>query len=78
MVLFIFAFQKRFWKKLKNFYFFLCFKLIFFCIFRSFWCADVKNNFLKIKKYYCDIFFSEKYFKNQPQLHSQTHMHTVN
>jgi hypothetical protein len=41
--LFIFAFQKRFCKKLNIFFF----KLSFFFI--SFWSAYVKNNFLKIK-----------------------------
>ena len=38
IVLFVFFILKVFFKNLK-------FKLIFFYIFRSFWWADVKNNF---------------------------------
>ena len=43
---------------LKKFYF----KLIYFYIFRLFWCADIKN---KLKKYYFNIFSNKKYFKKQ-------------
>jgi hypothetical protein len=54
-LLFDIAFRKHFWKKLNFFNFFLYFKLVFFNVFRSFWYIDVKNNFLKIKKYYFDM-----------------------
>ena len=37
------SFKNVFKKKLKFFYFFLYFKLIFFLCFVSFWCDDIKN-----------------------------------
>ena len=55
---------------LKKFKFFLSFSLlqiIFYFIFRSFWCADIKNDFLKIKKILFWYISSEKYFEKQPQ-----------
>jgi hypothetical protein len=36
-----------------------------FNVFRLFWCVDVKNNFFKIKKYYFNVFWNEKYFEKQ-------------
>ena len=38
-------------------------KKYFFYVFRSFWCADIKNNFY-FKKYF-NIFLNKKYFKPQ-------------
>jgi hypothetical protein len=50
------------YKKIK--FKFILFKINFY-VFKSFWCADVKNNFLKIKKkYYFDIFPSKKHFES--------------
>ena len=74
--LFVFAFQKHFWKKLKFFNFFICFKLIFFGVFRSFWWADIKNNFLKIKIHYFNVFSSKNYFEKQPQSHNYQTLYT--
>jgi len=49
------------------------FQINIFYVFRSFGCANVKNNFKKIKKYYFDVFWNEKHFEKQPLPHSQTH-----
>jgi hypothetical protein len=42
-----------------------------FVFFRS--CADVKNNFKKMKKHHWHVFRHEKLFEKQPLLHYQTH-----
>ena len=43
-----------------------------FVPFESFWCANVKNNFLKIKKHHWHAFRHEKLFEKQPLPHCQT------
>jgi hypothetical protein len=49
-------------------------KIIYiFYIFRSFLCADIKNDFLKKYIYYFDIFLNEKYFKLQSLSQPQTY-----
>ena len=54
-----------------------------FVLFGSFWCADIKNNFLKMKKHHWHVFRHEKLFEKHPQPHWQTrflkstHNHTV-
>jgi hypothetical protein len=46
-----FVFQKKI-----NFYFFIYFKLIIFLTFLNYFDRLIKNNFLKIKKYYFNIY----------------------
>ena len=60
-----FCVSKTLLEKFQIFYFFSLLQInIFFYVFRSFWCVDVKNNFLKIKNiYYFNVFQSEKHFE---------------
>jgi hypothetical protein len=61
-----FCVSKMFLKKFIFFYFFLCFKLIFFLVFSNhFDVIILKIIFLK-KKHYFDTFPSEKYFEKKP------------
>ena len=53
---YLFIDLKKNWKK-------LIFFINFFIDFRLFWCGNVKNKILKIKKYF-KIFSSKIYFKN--------------
>jgi len=55
------------------FNFFIYFKLIFFLVFSDHFDMLSQKLFLKNKKkYYFDVFSSEKYFEKQPQLYFQT------
>jgi len=58
-----FCVSKIFFKKFKNVLYFSLLQInIFFGIFKSFWCANVKKK-LKIKKYIILIYFlNKKYF----------------
>ena len=51
-IMFIFAFQKHFWKKILFLFFLFTSNWYIFCVFILFWCDDIKSNFLKIKKYF--------------------------
>jgi len=52
-----------FLKKIILFLFFYLLQInLFFVFFYIFSCIGIKNNFLKVKKYYFNIFF-KKYFK---------------
>ena len=46
-------------KKLNFILFYFYFKLVFLYVFKLFCYIDVKNNFLKIKKYYFNIFLKK-------------------
>jgi len=47
---------------------------IFFNVLRTFYCVEVKNNILKIKKYYFNIFQNKKYFKKNYNYFSKIHI----
>jgi len=53
-----FVFQKKIY-----FYFFIYFKLIIFLTFLNYFDRLIKNNFLKIKKYYFNIYILKILFK---------------
>jgi hypothetical protein len=57
-------FENRIFKKFK----FFLLKFNMFCIF---WCADVKNDFLKIKKNHWHVFQHKRLFEKQPLPHYQ-------
>ena len=72
-VLSIFVFKnilKRF-----NLIYLFYFKLICFSVFKLFWYTIIINNFLKLKKYYFNIFLNKKYFKKQLQLLFKNKLH---
>jgi len=58
-----------FFKKLN----FILLKIIFFYVFRLFWCAHVKNNFFKIKNIYILIYFQVKNTLNRNYYHTLIH-----
>jgi len=58
------------------FYFFLCFKLnFFFSVFKSFWCANVKNNFNK--KNFILIYFQARSTLKSNRYHTLKHLVTL-
>jgi hypothetical protein len=54
-------------KKIKFFLFFSLLQINIFLVFLDHFGALIKNDFKKEKKYYFDIFLSEKQFEKQPQ-----------
>jgi len=61
------------WKIFNNKINIFIFLINIFLSFQIFWCANIKNNFFKIKNYYFDVFPSEKHFKKKLQPHFQIH-----
>jgi hypothetical protein len=78
LVHFLLSRYKHVWEREANrvplIFDFFCLKWIFFYIFRSFWCADIKNNFFKIKKLHFNAFLSTNHFEPPPLPQSQTHL----
>jgi hypothetical protein len=62
-VLFVFAFQKCFLKKLKLFLFFYLLQINIFLVFLDHFDALISKIIFKNKKILFDIFLSKKYFK---------------
>ena len=67
------AFLKEFWIL---FYFFNLLQINIFCVFRLFWCVDVKIDFLKKYIYFLIYFLSKNTIKNNHN-HTLRHAHIM-
>jgi hypothetical protein len=63
---------KNIFKKNSFFLFFYLLQINIFSVFKLFLYADIKNNFIFLKKHHFNTFISKKHFKKQPQPLFQT------